>query len=72
MITLILEVLKVALETFQDERRGRFRNEYDKLRKEYDEELSRDKSDRSDLALDGILLKCRDLAKRIIEEANVK
>lgn len=68
--TLVLEVVKVALEVFRDERSARFRNEYARLRKEYDEELARDKSDRSDLALDSILLKCRDLAERIVSEAS--
>ncbi len=71
-ISLVLGLSKIALEIFQDERRGRFASQRDKLEKEFHEEMSRPNSERSDLALDNILFKSRQLAKSIIEQHSKK
>lgn len=71
-IGLILGLAKVALEVFQDERKGRFSSQRDKLEKEFNEEMDKPKHDRSDLELDRIVRDSRLLGKRIIEESGKK
>jgi hypothetical protein len=68
-ISLLLGLAKVALEIFQDERKGRFANERDKLAKEFNDEMDKSKEDRSDLTLNTILRDTKLLSRRIIEES---
>jgi hypothetical protein len=71
-IGLILGLAKVALEIFQDERRGRFSNERDKIEKEFNDEMDKPESERSDLELDRLVRESKLLGRRIIEEARKK
>jgi hypothetical protein len=71
-IGLVLQLAKVALEVFQDERRGRFANQRDKIEKEFNDEMGKPDYERSDLRLDRILFESRQLARRIIEESGKK
>jgi len=68
-IGLVLELLKVSLETFNNERKDRFLKQYVKLEKDYNDEISKPDSDRSDLALDRILFECETLVKLVIAES---
>lgn len=68
-ITLVLGLAKLALEVFQDERRGRFASQRDKLEKEWHEELSKPDSEQSDLTFDRLLFESKQLSKRIIDQA---
>lgn len=68
-LALALGLAKVALEVFQDERKGRFLNELTKLEKEWHEEMDKSLDDRSDLAIDRIMREYRIVFKRIIAEA---
>lgn len=68
-IGLVLGLLKVAIETFQDERRDRFLKKYTKLEKEFQDELSLSDDERSDLTLDRILFECNQLAKLVLAES---
>ena len=71
-IGLVLGLLKVALETFNAERRDRFLKQYTKLEKEWQDEMALPDDQRSDLALDRILFECKQLAKLVITEAGHK
>lgn len=79
---LVLGLLKVSIETFQDERRDRFLKQYVKLEKEWQDELKKpiyptkpdprknyDPQDfRSDLTLDGLMLELETIVKLVISE----
>jgi hypothetical protein len=69
-IGLVLGLVKVALEVFKDERRGRFASQRDKIEKEWQDEMSKPDDDRSDLELDRLLFESRQLAKVIIAQAH--
>lgn len=71
-IGLILELLKISAEIFQDERRDRFLKKAIKLKQEWHDELSKPDTDRSDLAMDRLLLEIDNLSKLIIAESQVK
>ncbi len=71
-IGLVLGLVKLALEVFQDERRDRFLKKYTKLEAEYQNELAKDDDDVSDLNLDRILFECEQLARLIVAEAKSK
>ncbi len=66
---LVLGLVKVSLEIFKDERKGRFLKKYNELVKEWNEEMSRPEDERSDLALDNIMFKCEQLASSVITES---
>lgn len=71
-IGLVLSLVKVALEVFQDERRDRFLKKYTKLEAEYQNELAKDDDDISDLTLDRLRFELDSLAKLVIAEAKSK
>jgi hypothetical protein len=71
-IGLVLELLKVSIEVFQDERRDRFMKKYLKLQKDWQDEMALSDNERSDLTLDTILFDCEQLAKLIISEHSKK
>lgn len=71
-VGLVLQLIKLSLEIFQDERRDRFLKKYVKLERQWHEEMDRPDSERSDLALDTILRECNLLAKLVISESSKK
>ena len=69
---LVLNLVKLSLEVFQDERRDRFLKKWVKLDKEYQDELAKDDDDISDLTLDRLRFELQDLAKLVVAEARRK
>lgn len=67
---LILSLIKVSLEVFQDERKDRFLKKYLKIKEEFQDELNQGLDDRSDLKLDRLRLDAIDLAELVIRERN--
>jgi acetyl-CoA carboxylase carboxyltransferase component len=65
---LVFGLLKVAIETFNDERQDRFLKKYVMLEKEWQDEMALPDDQRSDLTLDRILFECHALAKLVIAE----
>lgn len=71
-ITLVLSLAKIALETFQDERKLSLAKRRDKIEREWQDEMSKPDSERSDLELDRLVFESRQLAKLIIEQHSGK
>ena len=69
-IELILSLIKIGAEIFQDERKDRFLKKYLKLQKEYQDELNKGLDDRSDFKLDELRLEATGLAELLIRERN--
>ena len=67
---LILSLIKLGLEVFQDERKDRYLKQYNKIKKEYQDELNKGLDDRSDLALDKLRFDAIQLAELIVRERN--
>lgn len=67
---LILSLIKVSLEVFQDERKDRFLKKYLKIKEEFQDELNKGLNDRSDLKLDRLRLNAIDLAELVVRERN--
>jgi hypothetical protein len=67
-VGLILKLVTVAIETFHDERKDRFKNKRIKLEREYYDELKLPYGERSQLALDNIMLELEILARNVIDE----
>ena len=66
----ILSLIKLGLEIFKDERKGRFTKKYVKLEREYMDEMSKPENIRSDLALDRLYFDAGELAKLIVTESS--
>jgi hypothetical protein len=74
-IGLILQVLKLSLEVFKEERGDlyhRLLKKRNELEKEWHEEMSLPDDKRSDLAIDRILLESNQLAALIVAEHSKK
>lgn len=69
---LVLQVLKLSLEIFKDERRNRFQKKFLKLEKEWSDELAKPDSEQSDLMLDRLYFDAEALAKLVVTEARSK
>jgi hypothetical protein len=69
---LVLQILKVSLEIFQDERKDRFLKKFLKIEKEWMDELSKPDSEQSDLMLDRLHFDAEALAKLVVSEASRK
>lgn len=69
---LVLGLVKVALEVFQDERRDRFLKKWTKLNEDYQNELAKDDDDISDLTLDRLRFELDNLAALVVAEAKSK
>ena len=67
---LILSLIKLGLEVFQDERKDKFLKKYLKLKKEYQDELNKGLDDRSDLKLDQLRIEAISLAELVVRERN--
>jgi hypothetical protein len=69
---LILSLVKMGLEVFQDERKDRFLKKYLKIKSEYQDELNKGLDDRSDLKLDELRFDAAALAELIVSEHSKK
>lgn len=69
-LDLILGLIKVGLDVYQNETKDKFLKKYIKIKKEFQDELNKGLDDRSDLVLDQLLYDAEDLAKLIIQEHN--
>lgn len=67
---LILQVLKLSMEIFKDERKDRFLKKYVKIEKEWNEELAKPDDEQSDLTFDRLYVDAEGLAKLVISEAH--
>lgn len=65
----ILQLIKLGLEIFKDERKDRFLKQQVKLEKEWMDEMSKPDADRSDLTLDRLYFDSSVLAQLVISEA---
>jgi hypothetical protein len=66
-IGLILELLKISLDIFQDSRKDRFTKQRSKLEKEWNDEKAKPIDEQSDLTFDRLLFESETLAREIIE-----
>ncbi len=71
-VGLVLGLLKVAIETFKEERRDHFLKKYVKLEREFQDEIDKGLEHRSDLAVSRIMRECNNLTKLIIAESSKK
>ncbi len=69
-LELILSLIKIGAEIFQDERKDRFLKSYLKIQKEYQNELNKGLDDRSDLKLDKLRFEAIQLAELVVRERN--
>ena len=69
---LVLQVLKLSLEIFKDERRDRFLKKFLKLEKEWSDELAKPDNEQSDLMLDRLYFDAEALAKLVVTESRSK
>ena len=69
-LELILSLIKLGLEVYQDERKDKFLKKYLKLQKEYQDELNKGLDDRSDLKLDQLRFEAIILAELVVRERN--
>lgn len=65
---LILSLIKVSLEVFQDERKDRFLKKYLKIQEEYQNELNKGLDNRSDLKLMQLLGEAEQLGELVVRE----
>lgn len=68
-VGLVLQVLKLSLEIFKDERRDRFLKKYIELEKEWMDEISKGDDSVSDLTLDRLRFEIESLAKLVVSES---
>ena len=71
-IELILSLVKIGLETFQDERKDKFLKKYLRIQKEFQDEVNKGLDDRSDLKLDRLRFDAEQLAQLLISEHSRK
>lgn len=65
---LILSLIKLGLEVFQDERKDRYLKKYLKIKADYQDELNKGLDHRSDLKLDRLQFDAEQLAELLISE----
>lgn len=71
-IELILSLVKIGLEIFQDERKDKFLKKYLRIQKEFQDEVNKGLDDRSDLKLDRLRFDAEQLAQLLISEHSRK
>lgn len=69
-LELILSLIKLGLEVYQDERKDKYLKQYNKIKKEHQDELNKGLDDRSDLAIDKLRFEAIQLAELIVRERN--
>lgn len=67
-LELILGLIRVGLEVYQDEAKDKHLKRYLKIQKEFQDELNKGLDDRSDLKLDRLRYDAEQLAQLIIRE----
>ena len=71
-LTLILGLIKLGLEVFQDQTKDKYLKKYLKIQKEFQDEINKGLNDRSDLKLDQLRHEAKQLAELLIRERNSK
>lgn len=71
-IELILSLIKISLEIFQDERKDRYLKKYLKVKNDLQEELNKGLDNRSDLRINELLFDAQQLAELVIAESGSK
>ena len=71
-IGLILSLVKIGMEVFQDQRKDRFLKMYLKIKEEYQDELNKGIDNRSDLKLDELRIEATNLAELVVREHTSK
>lgn len=71
-LTLILGLIKLGLEVFQDQTKDKYLKKYLKLQREFQDEINKGLDDRSDLKLDQLRHEAKQLAELLIRERNSK
>lgn len=69
---LILGLIKVGLEVFKDQTKDRYLKKYQKLEREYQDEINKGIDNWSDLELDRLRFDARQLAELLIKEHSSK
>lgn len=69
MITLILQLILVGANIFQDERKDRFLKKQKKLEDAFNEEMAKHSDDRSDLLLDQLQYDIEQLGALVVAES---
>lgn len=69
-LDLILGLIKIGLEVYQDEIKDKHLKRYLKIQKEFQDELNKGLDDRSDLKLDQLRIDAQQLAELIVRERN--
>jgi len=71
-LALILGLIKLGLEVFQDQTKDKYIKKYLKIQKEFQDEINKGLDDRSDLKLDQLRHEAKQLAELLIRERNSK
>jgi hypothetical protein len=71
-LSLILPLIKVALDVFKDERKDRYIRRFNAIEKEFQDELNKGIDDRSDLKLDRLRFDARQLIELIVKDSGGK
>ena len=71
-LTLILGLIKLGLEVFQDQTKDKYLKKYLKIQKEFQDEINKGLDDRSDLKLDQLRHDAKQLAELLIRERSSK
>lgn len=71
-IALILNLVKLGLEVFKDERKDKYLKRYLKIEKEFQDELSKGLDNRSDLRINELLFDAKQLAQLLVKEHSGK
>ena len=71
-LALILGLIKLGLEVFQDQTKDKYIKKYLKIQKEFQDEINEGLDDRSDLKLDQLRHEAKQLAELLIRERNSK
>lgn len=71
-LTLILGLIKLGLEVFQDQTKDKYLKKYLKIQKEFQDEINKGLDDRSDLKLDQLRHEAKQLAELLIRERSSK
>jgi hypothetical protein len=67
MIESIFGLLGAALKLWETKEKRKYLDEYLSLKKDWNEEYNKDPSNRSDLALDRIAMRLRDLSRIVVD-----
>lgn len=71
-VALILSLIKIAAEIYQDERKDKYLKKHNKIEKEYQDELNKGIDNWSDLKLHQLRFEATQLAELLIRERNSK